>query len=73
MDKIKWLQAEYRHLTYERAYKRMGFTQKHKLWTNGTPAVQWSFTKPGYDAFGYPVGYLDKMKMKTEDDKQTNQ
>ncbi len=62
MDKVERQLLPYRLPTYENACKRMGFTQKHRLWTNGVPSIQWTFTKPGYDAFGYPVGYLDKMR-----------
>jgi hypothetical protein len=62
LDKMKYLWTKYRLPTFEAACKRMGLTQKHKLWTNGTPAIQWRFTKPGIDAFGYPVGHLEKMR-----------
>jgi len=55
MYKIDFFWTEYRFSTRERACKRMGLTQKHRVWVNANPSGQWWFTPPGYDAFGRKI------------------
>jgi|TARA_R100000501_G_C2582459_1_gene85216 hypothetical protein len=63
LDKNEFLGIEYRHTTFEAACKRMGMTQKHRVYVNAIPSGRWWFTPPGYDAFG----------RKIKDDTETNQ